>query len=126
MEAITGEKGAKATYFFRITGRDRYKNYKDIKEIDILTDEFIKKLNKAMLAINFRREPIYLSDEKLKEPQYLKYQYAMAKIPAISELRELFISRVIHSSSEQWKKDAEDLLLFNYKAKNDNEKWKKN
>ncbi len=84
MESITGEEGAKATYFFRITEREKYKN-KSVKEIDNLMDEFIKNINRAMLAINFRREPIYLPDEKLKEPQYLKYQYAMGKIPAISD-----------------------------------------
>ncbi len=124
MEAITGEEGAKATYFFRITGRKEYKN-KSIDELDNLMDEFINKINRAMLAINFRREPIYLPDEKLKEPQYLKYQYAMAKIPAISELRKLFIGRVIHSSEEQWKKDVDNLLRFNIKSTDDNEKWKK-
>ena len=125
MEAITGEEGAKATYFFRITGRQEYKRIKSESEFDFLIDDFLKKINRAMLAINFRREPIYLSDEKLKEPQYEKYQHAMAKIPALIELRKLFIGRVIHSSFEQWKKDTEDLLLFNIKSKDDDEKWTK-
>ena len=78
-----------------------------------------------MLAINFRREPIYLPDERLKEPQYQKYQFAIQKIPALQELRQLFIGRVIHGTPEQWKNDVMDILKFNVSATDDNLKWKK-
>ncbi|HPD19493.1 MAG TPA: hypothetical protein PLF61_07505, partial [Candidatus Goldiibacteriota bacterium] len=125
MEAITGEEGAKATYFFRMLGREEYKKVKKIDELDEIFDSFLKKINRAMLAINFRREPVYLTDEKLNEPQYMKYKYAIAKIPALKDLRNLFIGRVIHSSTEQWKNDVTDLLQFNKTAKEDTLRWKK-
>ncbi len=126
MEAISGEEGGKATYFFKIVSRDEYSDLNGIEKLNEKVDDFIKSINRCMLAINFRREPIYLSDEKLKEPQYQKYQYAIAKIPELQKLRELFIGRVIHSSYEQWEKDVMDLLSFNINEKADNKKWQKN
>lgn len=125
MEAISGEGGGKATYFFRIVSRKDYSNFKNIEELHREVDIFIKRINRCMLAINFRREPIYLPDERLEEPQYQKYKFALAKIPALQELRQLFIGRVIHSSPEQWKQDVLDLLKFNVKVQDDGAKWKK-
>jgi len=125
MEAISGEGGGKATYFFRIVSRKDYPNFKNIEDLHKEVDSFIKRINRCMLAINFRREPIYLPDEKLDEPQYQKYKFAIAKIPALQELRQLFIGRVIHRTPEQWKKDVMDLLQFNVSAQNDSLKWTK-
>ncbi len=125
MEAISGEGGGKATYFFRIVSRKDYPNFKNIDDLHREVDNFIKRMNRGMLAINFRREPIYLPDERLEEPQYQKYQFAIQKIPALQELRRLFIGRVIHSSPEQWKQDVMDLLKFNVGTLDDNTKWKK-
>jgi hypothetical protein len=125
MESISGEGGGKATYFFRIVSRKDYSNFKNIEELHREVDNFIKRINRCMLAINFRREPIYLPDEKLDEPQYQKYKFAVAKIPALRELRQLFIGRVIHSSPEQWKHDVMDLLQFNVSTTDNNMKWEK-
>ncbi|MBC7254240.1 MAG: hypothetical protein H5T72_09770 [Actinobacteria bacterium] len=125
MEAISGEGGGKATYFFRIVSRKDYPNFKNIEDLHKEVDNFIKRINHCMLAINFRREPIYLPDEKLEKPQYQKYRFAIAKIPALQQLRQLFIGRVIHSSPEQWEKDVMDLLKFNVRTEDDNIKWRK-
>ncbi|PKL57871.1 MAG: hypothetical protein CVV34_05265, partial [Methanomicrobiales archaeon HGW-Methanomicrobiales-5] len=125
MEAISGEGGGKATYFFRIVSRKDYPDFKNIKDLHKETDNFIGKINRCMLAINFRREPVYLPDERLEEPQYRKYKFAIDKIPALRDLRHLFIGRVIHSSAEQWKKDVMDLLKFNVSARDDDAKWSK-
>lgn len=125
MEAISGEGDGKATYFFRIVSRKDYPNFTNIEDLHREIDDFKKRMNRCMFAINFRREPIYLPDERLKEPQYQKYQFAIQKIPALQELRQLFIGRVIHSSPEQWKKDVIELLTFNVSTQDDNEKWTK-
>ncbi|MDO9027439.1 MAG: hypothetical protein Q7U68_01050, partial [Candidatus Roizmanbacteria bacterium] len=125
MESISGEGGGKATYFFRIVSRKDYPNFKSIEDLHREVDNFIKRMNRCMLAINFRREPIYLPDERLEEPQYQKYQFAIRKIPALQTLRQLFIGRVIHRTPEQWKKDVMDLLQFNVSAQNDSLKWTK-
>jgi hypothetical protein len=78
-----------------------------------------------MLDINFRREPIYLSDEKLKDPQYIRYRFAVQNLPSLQTLRDLFIGRVIHSTFEQWKTDVMDLLRFNIESSEDSEKWER-
>ena len=125
MEATSTEGGGKATYFFRIVSRKDYPNFKNIEDLHKEIDNFIKRMNRAMLAINFRREPIYLPDERLEEPQYQKYKFAIAKIPALRELRELFIGRVIHRTPEQWKNDVMDLLKFNVTTTDNNLKYEK-
>lgn len=117
----TGEKETgRATYFFRIVSR---KEYAKIKDINAQADDLVIKINRALGAINFRREPIYLSEEKLDEPEYVRYKFSMAKIPEIKLMRELFIGRVVHRDDEQWQKDVKNLLRFNISSKDDKEKW---
>ncbi|MFQ3619797.1 MAG: hypothetical protein SNJ78_02520 [Spirochaetales bacterium] len=125
MEAGSTEGGGRATYFFKIVDRSLYRSALSLEELKSRVDTFIRKLNHCMLAINFRREPIYLTDEKLQEPTYRKYQYAIAKIPELRELRKLFIGRVIHSSSEQWQNDIMDLLTFNVSTQEETARWSK-
>ena len=123
METIEGES-SKATYFFKIISRANYSNTEKFEEMNKQIDKLVQKINRSMLSINFRREPIYLSEKKLKEPQYQKYVYSIHRLPELRDLRGLFIGRVAHSSKEQWKKDVTDLLEFNVKSNDDNEKWK--
>lgn len=125
MEATSAEGGGKATYFFRIVSRKDYPNFKNIEDLHKEVDGFINQINRSMLAINFRREPIYLPDEELEEPRYAKYKFAIQKIPALQTLRSLFIGRIIHSSPEQWKNDVMDLLKFNVRVRDDKAKWEK-
>jgi hypothetical protein len=96
-----------------------------MNELDAKADSMIQRISGLMMDINFRREPIFLSEEKLNaEPRFARYRYAVRHIPSLRELRELFIGRVFHSSFEQWKSDATELLAFNMRA-DDNAKWKK-
>ena len=101
MEAIVsgGDGKGKATYFFKMKGLTA----KDM-------EAFLEKMNRCMLAINFRREPIYLTDENLEKPEYQRYKYAIAKIPGLRDLREAFLGRVMHKDDEQWQKDVKVLL----------------
>lgn len=124
-EATGEESSGKATYFFRIVSRKDYPNCRNLEELDKETDNFVKKINRCMLDINFRREPIYLSDERLEEPNYFKYNIAVQRIPSLRLLRNLYIGRVIHTSPEQWKSDVTDLLKFNLMTQDDFAKWKK-
>ena len=117
--AITG-----ATYFFRTTGRKEYSNIKD-EDLTEKLDSFIKNINRSMIEINFRREPIYLTENQLESTQYTQYRFAIEKIPSLKILRDQFVGRVIHSSKEQWKADVASLLTFNAKSIDDNEKWSK-
>ncbi len=78
-----------------------------------------------MIEINFRREPIYLTENQLESTQYTQYRFAITKIPSLKALRDQFVGRVIHASQEQWKADVISLLAFNTKSIDDNEKWSK-
>ena len=113
-----------ATYFFRATGRKEYSQTKDEDLIEEL-DNFIKNINRSMIEINFRREPIYLTESQLESTKYTQYRFAITKIPSLKILRDLFIGRVIHASIEQWKADVTSLLAFNTQSIDDNEKWSK-
>ncbi len=119
------ESTGKATYFFKITNRKDFSTYKTPEELDKVTDELMKQINRCMLDINFRREPIYMPTEKLDEAEYVKYKIAIQKIPSLQVLRDLFIGRVIHSSPEQWKNDVMELLKFNMTTQDDTVTWKK-
>lgn len=125
MEAASEGETGRATYFFRIVGRKDYPKFKNLDELHKLVDDFIKQMNKAMIEINFRREPIYLSEEKLNDPQYAKYKFSIAKLPSLQILRSHFIGRVIHTSPEQWQEDVRNLLKFNISETDDNKKWQK-
>jgi len=78
----------------------------------------------SSIAINFRREPIYISEEKLKEPRYSKYRFFITRLPALRKLRDLYIGRVIHRSEEQWRNDVMDLLKFNVEAERNDARWR--
>ena len=126
MESFSaGEGSGQATYFFRLSSRRDYRRCRDLTVMHREAEILKKEINRGMLAINFRREPVYLPDEKLQEPRYLKYLYAVNKLPALRELRTRFIGRVSHSSPEQWQEDVTALLRFNVSAENDDEIWSK-
>lgn len=109
MEAA-GMDAGRATYLFQITAPDDYAAIDDQQSLDRVVAETLSDLNHAMLAINFRREPIYLPRERLTEPRYANYRSALRLVPALNRLREAFIGRVSHRSLEQWRRDIDELL----------------
>jgi hypothetical protein len=113
-----------ATYFFRLMNRKQYAQVNDEDAAKLLSD-FIINFNKCMIDINFRREPIFLTESQLENPKYAQYRYAVSKMSGLKMLREHFIGRVIHGSIEQWMNDVNNLLTFNSKSLDDSEKWKK-
>jgi len=115
--------GGKATYFFRILGGSDYLKAQADPAFEL--ENFMKNMNRGMIDINFRREVIYLPDDKLDNPKYVQYRFAVAKMPSLRMLRNQFIGRVVHSSFDQWKSDVTSLLDFNAKSEDDSAKWKK-
>jgi len=103
MEATSDDDSGKATYFFRMTDWSTYLNCRNLTELQAEADKAIRKLNHHLVAINFRREPIYQTEEQLQSPKSIIYRRAVSKIPALRELRNCFIGRVMHYSPEQWK-----------------------
>ena len=125
MEAISAEGESRATYVFRMVSRKDYPTFKTLAELQAQMGNFIQTTNRGLIAINFRREPIYLTNEMLTRPQYEKYRYSIARIPELRSLRWLYIGRVIHSTPEQWQADIKDLLAFNVSTQDDGKLWVK-
>ncbi|MDD4005388.1 MAG: hypothetical protein PHW69_09355, partial [Elusimicrobiaceae bacterium] len=105
-----GKKESRATYFFRLAGHAQYNELTARQDRDRAADSFIKTFNTCMSAVNFRRAPVFLSDEQLLQPRYEKYRFAAAVIPELAVLRGLFIGRVIHA--ENWKARVAELIKF--------------
>lgn len=99
-----------ATYFFNVRNIDS----KIVNQnSEIALDQFLSLINRSMIDINFRREPIYLTGNQLESSEYKNYRFAIAKIPSLRFLRSLFVGRVSHGSAEQWKTDVTNLLARN-------------
>jgi hypothetical protein len=125
MEAVSADGESRATYVFRLTGRAAYPNLKTEEALSSEIENFFRAANRALITINFRREPIYLPKEMFLRPQYARYAYSVSAIPELRTLRWLYVGRVIHSSPEQWQADLADLLAFNTSTADDKAQWKK-
>jgi hypothetical protein len=125
MESITttAEGKGKATYFFKIAPRRDLDRFKTEAAMDTQTDMALTAINRCMLAINFRRQPVFLSEAKLNEPQYERYKFSIQKIPGLRVLRSGFIGRVVHANDAQWQDDVRNLLKFNVSSKDDDARW---
>lgn len=89
---VTSEAGH-ATYVFR-AGGDIEREARDI--------------SRALVALNFAREPIYLPADKLERGLRRRYQLALRKLPYLSTLREQFVGRALHDS--RWSAQLAGLL----------------
>ncbi|PTD94589.1 hypothetical protein C9439_01875 [archaeon SCG-AAA382B04] len=110
MESSSNGTG-KATYIFRAMEKSVYAETDSLSELKKTAQEFIKKMNRAMMDINFRREPIYLNDDKLEKKRYRKYKFAVQRMPSLRFLRQNYLGRVFHRSKDQWKQEVEDILV---------------
>ena len=125
LEATTGIDEGRATYFFRLMNRKKYNSAKDLQSLHQEFDRFLGAINRCMIEINFRREPIYFTEDQLSDPKYIHYRFAVQEIPLLKTLRSLFIGRVMHYNPEQWKNDTLSLLKFNVEQRDDEPKWVK-
>jgi hypothetical protein len=65
---------------------------------------FAGQLNRALEAIRFRREVIRLTDAELQKPENADYYMAAKRTAALQFIRSRFTGRIIHSSTESWKR----------------------
>ena len=120
---VTSETGH-ATYLFRIMSRGEFPSA--TPQIFLgQSEESIRAINEAMISTGFRREPIYLSDDKLSTPAYSRYLYAASNLDVLKLLRERFYARLIHTTYESWQKDLEEALAFNTSTTQDVARWGK-
>jgi hypothetical protein len=70
---------------------------------------FAARLNRALEAINFKREVVRLTDEELRKPGNADYYMAAKRTASLQFIRTNFTGRVIHSSPEAWKRKLTEL-----------------
>ena len=101
----------RATYFFRMLPGDKAGDLEDPAKSGGLIESAIQRLNRALVLLNFRREPIYLPDDSLEtQLRYRRYAIACRKIPVLRELRASYIGRAVHTSPEGWQKQLDAIL----------------
>ena len=95
-------EGAAATYVFRLglEGSIPPESWR----------QWLLAFNDSMLAVNYRREPIYLSEEALKAEKYEDYRGALKRSEGLRKLRALLVGRAVHSGFESWKRTIESYL----------------
>jgi hypothetical protein len=110
LEAASDDASSRATYVFRMMDGDRYRSGLSQEELDSATEAAKRLVNRCLIDVNFRREPIYLGEEQLRGADYERYFYAVKKMPGLRLLRERFLGRVFHTSLEKWKSDLSALI----------------
>lgn len=106
-QEVVSESGH-ATYLFRLLPAERFPSLQG----EPLADEVgraIATLNRALLLLNFRRDPIRLPAEQLRQPAHARYLVALRHLEYLRWAREAFLGRVVHGSTwEQQVAEAVD------------------
>ena len=123
VEATSSSDSGRATYFFRIAPRASYHSM-DEESLEAMAEGCMDIITAGLREINFRRQPIYLTEEQLRVEPWSKYRFSAMLMPELRELRARFIGRVPHNGEEEWKAKVEELLAFNTSAKSDSARWK--
>jgi len=68
-------------------------------------------LNRVLGMLNFRRRPIYLSDDELAmDPRYHRYAISARRLPELRQVRANFLGRASHTSLEAWQSQVNGIL----------------
>lgn len=104
-------KSGRATYFFRLVDPAQAAQLRDPSNGPALIDAAVRRLNRVLGMLNFRRRPIYLSDDDLdRDPKYHRYAIAARRIPELREVRANFLGRAIHSPHDAWLEQVKGIL----------------
>ena len=104
-------RSGRATYFFRLVDPGQAGMLADPKQAAQAINAAIRRLNRVLAMLNFRRRPIYLSDDELaSNPQFHRYAIAARRLPEVREVRTSFLGRALHSSPEAWQAQVEQIL----------------
>ncbi|MGI5865010.1 MAG: hypothetical protein ACOX6T_23565 [Myxococcales bacterium] len=97
----------RATYLFRIAPPEVYREA-SWEELQSLARDRIGSVSRALVALTFKREPIFLSDEKLRSERYARYRLAMRLSAPLKAARATFVGRAVHGTA--WRKQLEQAL----------------
>ncbi len=104
-------RSGRATYFFKLFPDGETGVLRDAARAPEAIGAAVYELNRGIITLNFRREPIYLPDDALElEKRFRRYAIACRKIPALRRLRASFLGRALHTSPEAWQKQVRAIL----------------
>jgi hypothetical protein len=104
-------RGGRATYFFRLVDPAQADQLRDPATATGALETAVRRLNRALGLVNFRRRPIYLSDDELdRDPKFHRYAIAARRIPEVREVRASFLGRAMHSSLDAWQSQVKTVL----------------
>ncbi len=105
-QEVVSESGH-ATYVFRPVPPERFGSLR----VDALADEVeraIATLNRALLLLNFRRDPIRLPEDRLREAPHARYLVALRHLEYLRWTREAFLGRAVHGDA--WERHVEEAV----------------
>jgi len=101
----------RATYFFRLVEHAQAALLRDPLQAPGLIDAAVRRLNRVLGMLNFRRRPIYLSDDELEmDPKFHRYAISARRLPEVRQVRASFLGRAFHSSHEAWQGQVKTIL----------------
>lgn len=104
-------KSGRATYFFRMVEPAQAAQLRDPLKAPALIDAAVRRLNRVLGMLNFRRRPIYLSDDQLDmDPKFHRYAISARRLPELRQVRASFLGRAFHSSFEAWQEQVKGIL----------------
>ena len=104
-------RSGRATYFFRLVDPAQAAQLADAGRAASAVDASIRRLNSVLAMLNFRRRPIYLSDDELAmDPRFHRYAIAARRMSEVREVRASFLGRALHSSPEAWQTQVDEIL----------------
>lgn len=115
-------EGAHATYLFRVVPRGEYRGQKPDQLGEPLA-EAVSDVSEALVDVRFLRQPLFLTEERLAEPRYLRQRLAIAALPSVQRARARFVGRLIHRDEQSWAQALDDVLAWHAAASDDNERW---
>jgi hypothetical protein len=70
---------------------------------------FARQINRALEAINFKREVIRMTDQELQKPENADCYMAAKRTTALHFVRSNFVGRIIHSNMKNWEQKLIEL-----------------
>ena len=108
---LAATKGSATHVAWEATSREGRATYVFRLQPGESTERAIAAINRGLVALNFRREPVYLAARTLEsELRYRHYAIAQRKVPELGRVRQAFAGRAIHRTPAAWAKQLDALL----------------
>ena len=104
-------RSGRATYFFRLMESGQEALLNDSSKAADAVGRGIGRITRVLGMVNFRRRPIYLSEDDLtRDVSFHRYAIAARRIPDLRLVRTAFLGRAIHTSFEAWREQVNTIV----------------